>query len=210
VVVCIIIDSPVCNASKELYLQLAEANAHADFLLIDLNEMREKILDLANVTKLPYFRFYKDGKMVKDFGGQFMEDNLRAAVTNIVVKARPKPQPLGIATTGLHAPGEVLNLTSEETFRNLLAIPDTLVVVNYFNHEKISQDMIPHFADLCGKYHTLVFAKIDVNACKNSIRSCTGVLRLPTFRFYKNGERVKEWMGKDPDYLEGLIQKFHK
>jgi len=212
VVVMITIDSPVCNATKELYIQLAESNAHADFLVIDLNEMKDKILDIANVSKVPYFRFYKDGKMIKDFGGQFMEDTLRAAVTNIVIKAKPKPPPKGVANTGLHSPGVVLNLTTDDMYKNILSVPDVLIVVNFYNHEKISQDMIPAYAEIAKnpEFHSAVFCKIDVNACKNTIRACAGATRLPAFRFFKNGDRLKEWMGNDPDYLENLIKQYNK
>jgi len=210
VVVMITIDSPVCNATKEHYIQHAESNHHADFLVIDLNEMKDKILDIANVPKVPYFRFYKDGKMIKDFGGQFMEDNLRAAVTNIVIKSKPKPPPKGVANTGIHSPGAVLIVTTEDMYKSILSVPDTLIVVNFYNHEKISQDMIPVFADLAVDHTTVVFCSIDVNACKNSIRACTGATRLPAFRFFKNGDRLKEWMGNSGEYLENLIKQYNK
>jgi len=180
------------------------------FLLIDLHEMKSKIPDITMITKLPFFRFYKDGKMIKDFGGQFMEDTLRAAVTSIVVKAKPKPQAKGVATTGFHTPGNVLNVTTEDMYKTLLSIPDHLIIVNFYNHEKISQEMIPVFAQLASQNDTAVFATIDVNASKNSIRACTGATRLPAFRFFKNGDRIKEWMGNSAEYLENLVKQYNK
>jgi len=140
-----------------------------------------------------------------------MEDTLRAAVTSIVVKARPKKVAKELATSdGLHTAGKVLVLTTEDLFRNILGVPNTLIVLNFYNHEKISQDMRAPFAKCAADHLGVIFASIDVNACKNSIRACVGATRLPAFRFFRNGDRLKEWMGKDPEYLEGLVKQYNK
>jgi hypothetical protein len=210
VVLCITTDTPICNTASKLFRQYAIENSHADFLLVDYNEMKEKIPEIAKFTKLPHFRFYKEGKMVKEFGGQFQDDYLKSAITNIVLKAKPKEESADVITSEFHVPGKVVVLTKEEVLKKILSIPDVLIILNYYDNEKISQEMIPSYNKFADQFQNAIFCSIDVIACKNSIRSCYGATRLPSFRFFKNGEKLKEWQGKDPEYLLSLIKQWLK
>jgi len=210
VAVMVTIHSPICDHAKEYFKELAEANPHADFLVMDQNEMGALIPGISEYVKVPHYLFYKEGKLVKDFGGQFQEHTLQAAVSTIVVKARPKTTPKAVATSGLHTPGQVLAVSSEDLYRAVLGTPETLIIVNFYDHEKISQDMIPAFAKCAGDYLGVIFASVDVNACKKSIKAVTASMRLPNFRFYRNGDKLKDWQGRDPEYLEGLIKQYYK
>jgi thiol-disulfide isomerase/thioredoxin/peroxiredoxin len=210
VAVCVTMDTPICNTATEKFKEYAVVNPHADFLIVNHGEMKASIPSIAAITNLPYFRFYKDGKLAKEFGGQFQDDYLRAAVHGIVVKAKPKAAGVDVVTSDFHTPGKVVVLTKEETYKTILSIPDVLIVINMYDHEKISQDMIQPFCKTAEKFHNAIFCSIDVNACRNSIRSCFGATRLPSFRFFKNGEKLKEWQGREPEYVDKLVIQFLK
>jgi len=172
--------------------------------------MKDKIPEVKNIGKLPHYRFYKDGKMVKDFGGQFTDDFLKAAVNSIVVKTKPKTEGPEVITSDYHTPGQVLVVTKEDQYKTILSIPDVLIVVNMYDYEKISKEMVPVFSKYAEQYKNAIFCSIDVIACKGTIRACFGATRLPSFRFFKNGEKLKEWAGKEPEYLLSLLKQFIK
>jgi thiol-disulfide isomerase/thioredoxin len=210
IAVCITMDTPICNTAMERFKGYAIENPHADFLILNHSEMKSSIPSIAGITNLPYFRFYKDARLVKEFGGQFQDDYLRAAVYGIVVKAKPKATAVDVVTSDFHTPGKVVVLTKEDQYKTILSIPDVLIIVNMYDHEKISQDMREPFIKAADKFHNAIFCQIDVNACKTSIRACYGATRLPSFRFFKNGEKLKEWQGREPEYVEKLVLQFLK
>jgi thioredoxin-like negative regulator of GroEL len=210
VALCVTMDTPICNTSTNLFRDFAIHNPHADFVIVDWNEMKDKIAEVKSIGKLPHYRFFKDGKMVKDFGGQYTDDFLRAAVNSIVVKARPKNEGPEIITSDYHTPGQVVVLTKEDQYKTILSIPDVLIIVNMYDYEKISKEMVPVFTKFAEEYKNAIFCSIDVIKQKDSIRSCFGATRLPSFRFFKNGEKLKEWQGREPDYLLNLIKQFIK
>eukprot|EP01124_Arcella_intermedia_P011446 TRINITY_DN17847_c0_g1_i1.p1 TRINITY_DN17847_c0_g1~~TRINITY_DN17847_c0_g1_i1.p1 ORF type:complete len:491 (+),score=92.69 TRINITY_DN17847_c0_g1_i1:28-1500(+) len=206
--------NPVCNAAKNLFAELVEPNTHVEFLMVDCALLEKQFEDvLAEFPRLPHWRFYKEAKMIKEFGGQFQENTLRAAFATIIAKEKAHlraAQDGGIAHSKWHKPGHVLKVTADEVYTGLLQLEDTLVVINFYNHEKISQDMIPVFADLATHYPQAIFVSVDVNASRAKVRACASATRLPAFRFFKNGDRLKEWQGKDKEYLEALIKQFLK
>ena len=50
----------------------------------------------------------------------------------------------------------------------------------------------------------IVFAECDVDSADDVAQKC-GVRAMPTFHFYKNGEKVEEVMGADKDKIAALL-----
>lgn len=64
----------------------------------------------------------------------------------------------------------------------------------------------PIYADLSEQYSGVVFLKIDVDDCQQTARSY-GVSSMPTFQFFKNGTKLAEFSGADPDQLRRNIEQ---
>ena len=61
----------------------------------------------------------------------------------------------------------------------------------------------PHFEAMANENPTVIFVKVDVDT-QDKIAGMCGVRAMPTFQFFKGGEKVDELMGAN---VEGLKQK---
>jgi thioredoxin 1 len=66
----------------------------------------------------------------------------------------------------------------------------------------------PIFEELAKANPEAEFVKCDVDEADDVAASC-GVRAMPTFHFYRNGEKVEELMGADQNKLKDLVEK-HK
>jgi len=64
----------------------------------------------------------------------------------------------------------------------------------------------PFFAELSTKYTSTVFLNVDVDEVRNLAMQC-GIKAMPTFQFYKKGQKVHEFSGADPQKLESYIKQ---
>lgn len=64
----------------------------------------------------------------------------------------------------------------------------------------------PIFEQLSDQHPELEFAKVDVDEADDVAQAC-GIRAMPTFQFFKNGEKVDEMMGADRQKLADLIVK---
>ncbi|KAI8852673.1 galactose-binding domain-like protein [Chytridium lagenaria] len=62
----------------------------------------------------------------------------------------------------------------------------------------------PVFAALSVKYKHCLFLEVDVDQLKDTAQRA-GVTAMPTFQFFKAGQKVSEMKGAVPDQLESLI-----
>ncbi|KFV95655.1 Thioredoxin, partial [Eurypyga helias] len=83
---------------------------------------------------------------------------------------------------------------------------EKLLVVNFSAAWCGPCDMIkPFFCELCGKYGDVVFIEIDVDDAQDVAAHCE-VRCMPTFHFYKNGEKVQQFSGANAAKLDETIQ----
>lgn len=54
--------------------------------------------------------------------------------------------------------------------------------------------------------HVLSVIQVDMGEC-DDLRIKFKIEQLPTFIFFKNGEKIEEWSGSKADELEELIKK---
>uniref|UniRef100_H0YSS2 Thioredoxin n=1 Tax=Taeniopygia guttata TaxID=59729 RepID=H0YSS2_TAEGU len=63
----------------------------------------------------------------------------------------------------------------------------------------------PFFHSLSEKYSEVIFIEIDVDDAQDVASHCD-VKCMPTFQFYKNGNKVQEFSGANKEKLEETIK----
>ncbi|XP_072010518.1 thioredoxin-like isoform X2 [Engystomops pustulosus] len=82
---------------------------------------------------------------------------------------------------------------------------DKLVVVDFTATWCGPCKMIgPFFDSLSAKYPDVVFLKVDVDDAQEISSSCE-IKCMPTFQFFKNGEKVHEFSGANQNSLESKV-----
>lgn len=66
----------------------------------------------------------------------------------------------------------------------------------------------PHFKQYATKYPEADFLKVDVDKCQTTAATYN-ITAMPTFLFLKNGKKVDEIKGADPQKLEDKIKKWY-
>ena len=69
------------------------------------------------------------------------------------------------------------------------------------------QSIAPEFERLSRKYPNVVFLKVDVDKCKPVARA-QGISAMPTFQFYRGGQKFFGFRGASVGKLESSIQKY--
>ena len=100
------------------------------------------------------------------------------------------------------------NLQNLEEFNSKLSIPNKLIIIDFTAQwcgpcQRIS----PFFEELSNKDEFLTkchFYKVDVDE-GNDIAEYCGINSMPTFQFYRNGEKLDEMIGADKNKLENII-----
>ncbi|KAF1799864.1 PITH domain-containing protein [Mucor lusitanicus] len=101
----------------------------------------------------------------------------------------------------------IQQISNASDFQKLLTTTDKLVVVDFFATWCQPCKMIsPFYAQLSTKYPQVVFAKVDVDQVKEVAAACK-VTSMPTFQFYKNGSKVVEMKGANPQQLEHYVKQ---
>lgn len=100
-------------------------------------------------------------------------------------------------------------IESKEAFQEALAAAgDKLVVVDFSATWCGPCKMIkPFFHSLCDKYSNVVFLEVDVDDCQDVAADCE-VKCMPTFQFYKKGQKVGEFSGANKEKLEASITEY--
>merc|ERR1711998_29275 len=70
------------------------------------------------------------------------------------------------------------------------------------------QRIAPKFQEMADANADVVFIKVDVDENEETSAAC-GISCTPTFQFYKNGAKVAEAQGADPEKLKALVEQ-HK
>mmetsp|Transcript_21475 Transcript_21475/g.30078 ORF Transcript_21475/g.30078 Transcript_21475/m.30078 type:complete len:106 (+) Transcript_21475:105-422(+) len=63
----------------------------------------------------------------------------------------------------------------------------------------------PIFEKMAGDYPDAIFVKVDVDEAADVAEQC-GISAMPTFQFYKDGAKVKEFSGASESKLKASIQ----
>ncbi|TMW69850.1 hypothetical protein Poli38472_002006 [Pythium oligandrum] len=119
---------------------------------------------------------------------------------------------LGHNDEALFANSRVIHVTSLEQWKELHEKSKTTkrsIVVDFTaSWCGPCRYIAPIFHELSNKYPCTLFLKVDVDEMKDIARS-SGVNAMPTFHFYKNGNRVNELRGADKNGLEEGVKKYY-
>ncbi|GAX26773.1 thioredoxin 1 [Fistulifera solaris] len=90
-------------------------------------------------------------------------------------------------------------------YKSLMEISKTKLVVIDFSAEWCGpcKYIGPIFEKLSDEIDTVVFAKVDVDEADDVAGLC-GISAMPTFQFFRNGQKIDELMGAN---VEALHQK---
>jgi len=69
------------------------------------------------------------------------------------------------------------------------------------------QNVAPHYETMSKENPNVIFVKVDVDA-QESIAGRCGVRAMPTFQFFKDGNKVGEVMGADVAALKAKVSEF--
>jgi len=105
--------------------------------------------------------------------------------------------------------GGVPKLATKADFDKALAdAGDKLVVVDFTaTWCGPCQRIAPIFVKLAEEMPDVVFVKVDVDENEETSAAC-GISCMPTFQFYKSGEKVHEFSGASEEKITEAIAKF--
>jgi len=104
-------------------------------------------------------------------------------------------------TTTIHT-----QITSQADFDAAIA-SDKLTVVDFTATWCPPCQMIgPIFEKMAGDFEGANFVKVDVDA-NSETAEAAGISAMPTFQFYKNGEKIDEMCGADEAGLRARVEK---
>lgn len=101
----------------------------------------------------------------------------------------------------------VKHVTTEAQWQDEKSAAGKLVVVDFFAQwcgpcKKIA----PYIEELSKEFPAVSFLKVDVDELPD-VAGAEGISAMPTFRFYKNGQKVDELVGASQQKLKELVQR---
>ncbi|CAL0323591.1 unnamed protein product [Lupinus luteus] len=101
---------------------------------------------------------------------------------------------------------EVEEISVLDKFKAVIGSAGVSVV--YFKEawNKVCQEIYPFINTLCVRYPSVKFIKVDVEECL-AISKAESIRSVPTFKIYKNGEKVKEMICPTHQFLEDSVRK---
>ncbi|KAE9585148.1 hypothetical protein Lal_00017825 [Lupinus albus] len=102
---------------------------------------------------------------------------------------------------------EVEEVSGLDQFRAAISLPGVYVVHFKIASNSQCKQISPYVDTLCGHYPSIKFIKVDIQECP-TIATAENVRIVPTFKIYKNGNRVKEIVCPSRDMLEHSVRHY--
>merc|ERR1712159_31180 len=103
--------------------------------------------------------------------------------------------------------GGVTQLNTKAEFDNAIAEAGSTLVVVDFTASWCGpcQRIAPYFVQLAAEMPDVKFVKVHVDENSETAEAC-GIQAMPTFQFYKNGEKVHEFSGASEEKIKQAIE----
>ena len=82
-----------------------------------------------------------------------------------------------------------------------------VVLIKFVFITRPCRSIAPEFERLSNKYPDVIFIKVDVDKCK-SVARAQGISAMPTFQFYRGGQKFFGFRGASVGKLESSIEKY--
>ncbi|KAE9590594.1 putative 43kDa postsynaptic protein [Lupinus albus] len=99
------------------------------------------------------------------------------------------------------------SLSSLEQFRAAISLPGVSIVHFEIASNSQCKQISPFVDTLCGRYPSINFLKVDIQRSP-TIATAENAKVVPTFKIYKNGNRVKEILCPSRDMLEHSVRHY--
>ncbi|KAL5565071.1 hypothetical protein UlMin_028235 [Ulmus minor] len=103
--------------------------------------------------------------------------------------------------------GGVEEVSGLEQLRAAISLPGVSVVHFKANSNLQSKQISPFFDTLCSRYPSINFLKVDIEEIP-AVANMENVRIVPTFKIYKNGNRVKEIVCPTREMLEHSVRHY--
>ncbi|KAL4332358.1 hypothetical protein GQ457_07G003540 [Hibiscus cannabinus] len=103
--------------------------------------------------------------------------------------------------------GEVEEISSLERFHTAISSPGISVVHFKVTTNQQCEDIASFVNLLCVRYPSIHFYKVDVEESL-AVAKAESIRTVPTFKVYKNGEKVKEMISPTHQLLEESVRKY--
>ncbi|KAI5075145.1 hypothetical protein GOP47_0009221 [Adiantum capillus-veneris] len=108
---------------------------------------------------------------------------------------------------GMKFGGDVEEVTSEEQFREAVGSAGLSVVQFMTRWSDRCQELSPFIDDLCRRHPCVNFVKVDVEELPYLAR-IESITFIPTFKIYKDGQKLKEIVGPSHQSLEYAVSHY--
>ncbi|KAF7822638.1 TPR repeat-containing thioredoxin TTL1-like [Senna tora] len=155
-----------------------------------------------------YNKLEKWGEAIKDYEvlRRMLPDNNDVSEALFHARVALKKS-RGEEVSNLKFGGEVEAISSLEQFRAAISLPGVSIV--YFAIESNSQckQISPFVNTLCIRYPSISFLKVDIQE-NPAVATVEDISIVPTFKIYKNSNRVKELICPSHDLLEHSVRHY--
>ena len=184
-----------CKRIEPIFKELAKSNSSINFLHIDIDEASETLPNvLGDISSVPTFYFFKDGKIVDRFTG---------GNPNLLKEKLEKLKDL----ESVNEKTKVIKIQKGAEFKE--HISKGKVVVDFGATWCMPCKVIePIFESLANENEDITFLKVDIDKMKEELE---GVLKeinsVPTFHFYSNNVLTDMLSGANPILLKKKIEQ---
>ncbi|KAK3606139.1 hypothetical protein CHS0354_010769 [Potamilus streckersoni] len=193
-----------CSSGPKQYTEIAKEFSDAIFLKVDVDEV-EDVAANCGISAMPTFQFYKNGKKVNELVGA-NETKLREMIEKMLGKDTMSKEDL----TGLKKKRKkmVRVVQNKADFEQLLhSAGNKLVVVDFYaTWCGPCRFISPKLERMSKEFTDAIFLKVDVDEVEEVAENC-GISAMPTFQFYKHGEKVDEFIGANETKLKEMLVK---
>ncbi|XVE86368.1 hypothetical protein DITRI_Ditri18aG0029500 [Diplodiscus trichospermus] len=113
----------------------------------------------------------------------------------------------GVDVHNVKISGEVEEISSLDSFKTAMSSPGVSVVHFKVAANEQCEEISPFINLLCVRYPSVHFFKVDVEE-SIAVAKAEGIRMVPTFKIYKNGDKVKEMICPSHQFLEDSVRNY--